>query len=215
MNVVATTGPDDVWMAGYVGAQNTPAVFHFDGTTWTDQVFDDLAGSFATDVVIAGSDVFAAYGHIDNTKTLPFTSTIEKYDGQDWAPLDFPFTTYINSLSATSDHDIWATALTGDATGSTTAVYHYDGTNWRSADTATPIYKVSQQGTHVYFGGSTSDNDAQIQTVRGGGLKPVHLDDPGIDSEVDAIDVSDKANMVAVGGAGFGDASAFIEQGGC
>jgi hypothetical protein len=141
MTVVWGRGPDDVWVARGAGA---PAIFHWDGTAWTDRSpppvapFGGFSGTGAFGAAAfwgaSSNDVWAAGEVSFPSGAVTSTAALMHWDGASWT-LD-PISTdpalaghQLTAAWGSSAQNVWAV---GGINGP--VVLRYDGHSWQQVD---------------------------------------------------------------------------------
>jgi len=152
---VKAFAPTSAWAVGTAtdstGTLSTPAVTHWDGTSWTQSatpytttlnlVMNAISGSSPSDVWIAGKAQTRGY------QTHVAHSVLEHFDGRAWSQVAVPDDTGLVDLAALTPTDAWA--LTTDG-----VVLHWNGTAWTSAARFTGGTALAAASpTNVWIGG--------------------------------------------------------------
>ncbi len=124
-------GPSDIWSVGFRD-NTTPGsvVEHFDGSNWTTEYYDTGAGDELRSVVeISPTDIWAV-------GTMNHAAEALHFNGTGWTPsslsnLPYQGSAVLESVTATSSSDVWASGLTVlPSGGHTPLVEHFDGSAW-------------------------------------------------------------------------------------
>ncbi len=138
---VSAPATDDAWAVGgtnwFDGSQTL--AMHWDGTSWT-HVTTPTPGSgvFQGVTATSASNAWAVgvIGPGPGTTAAATEPLIERWDGSSWAEQTFADPTdggQFWAVAATSADDAWAVGWTGgsgEGTGQTTLIDHWDGTSW-------------------------------------------------------------------------------------
>jgi len=146
---VSAVSASDAWAVGGTSWWNPSQTLaeHWDGTSWTQVATPDEGGSAIFNAVAATSATNAwAVGSIGPGPGDPAAESplIEHWDGTAWSAQSFavPLTGgQFTAVAATSADDAWAvgwTGETGEGTGQTTLIEHWDGTSWTQVSSPDP-----------------------------------------------------------------------------
>lgn len=136
---VAMRAADDVWAVGYrLGEKNEylPITMHWDGIEWglVDAPAPGKVANYLYDVTLAGAtDVWAAGYLYDGSG--PVTPLLLRWDGEAWHQMGAPEVdssyAVLNSISATSETDVWVAGLYRQPDRSNKAlVARWNGSEW-------------------------------------------------------------------------------------
>jgi hypothetical protein len=135
---VWASAPDDVYVVGTeAGSGLMGLLLHFDGTTWSQQIFSDFVplsiwGTAANDIYMGTAD------------------GVVHYDGTGWKPMAATGGGGIRVITGTGPDDVFALGDVG---------YHWDGTNWAPFDTGGEVVGAwaSKRGLYVNRMGISDD----------------------------------------------------------
>jgi hypothetical protein len=147
LNAVWAASPSDVWAAGENGE-----LIHFDGSAW-ERVEGGMDGRFHDLFGISAQCVFA----VGERGAMA-------YDGSEWRSLEFAGGTYLVSVWAASENDVFA--LGGPLYG-TSRLFRYNGSAWSEMDcppdvylqdlwgsSAVDVYGVGSHGSMIHYNGT-------------------------------------------------------------
>ncbi|MDQ3705376.1 MAG: hypothetical protein M3437_09185 [Chloroflexota bacterium] len=136
---VAMRSTDDVWAVGYhIGDNNRylPITMHWDGNEWrmVEAPAPGKVANYLYDVALAGPTEVWAVGY-QYEGSGPVTPLLMRWDGSEWAEMGAPGVdsgyVVLNSVSATSEADVWVAGVYRQPDRSTRSlVAHWDGNEW-------------------------------------------------------------------------------------
>jgi hypothetical protein len=136
---VAIRATDDVWAVGYRVAEKNqylPVTMHWDGKEWrmVEAPAPGKVANYLYDLTLAGpTDVWAVgYQYNGSGPVAPF---LLRWDGKEWRTMDAPGVdsdyVVLNSVSATSEADVWVAGINRQPDRSNKSlVAHWDGKEW-------------------------------------------------------------------------------------
>jgi len=218
---VSAVSASDAWAVGGTSWWNPSHTLaeHWDGSSWTvvptpveggSAIFDGVAATSATNAWAVGS---IGPGPGDPAVDSPL---IEHWDGTAWAAQSLGVPTSGGQLVAVaviSADDAWAvgnTGGTGEGTGQTTLIEHWDGSTWTRVPSPDPAGQGNALGSVAAIG--ADDVWAVGQTVTDSGAwKPLTMHwngstwsvvtspDPAGDSALRAVSAGSADDVWAVG----------------
>jgi hypothetical protein len=113
------TADDDVWtVGGDVGvASDAAALYHFDGTAWSEVLMPDAAESQFAMYKIWGSAS-------DDVWVVGANGIVVRWDGSAWTDMESPTTRTLFTINGDGD-DVYAVGGFGTGT-----IVHWDGSSW-------------------------------------------------------------------------------------
>ena len=139
LTAVTMRSPDDVWAVGYrISEKNqyVPITMHWDGVEWSmvEAPAPAKVANYLYDVTLAGATEVWAAGYLYDGSG-PVTPFLIRWDGEEWDQMGAPEvdSSYVvlNSISATSEADVWVAGLYRLPDRSNRSlVVHWNGNEW-------------------------------------------------------------------------------------
>lgn len=117
LTVVAASGPDDVWAAGFKLTKNF--VMHWDGTSWQELAIP-LQHTPTSMWSRASNDVWMVSSYVGSG---PFTDRIQHWDGTKWQGVSLPtYPEWQCGVWSSGPNDVWSQGMRGG--------WRFDGAAW-------------------------------------------------------------------------------------
>ncbi|MFJ4949863.1 hypothetical protein [Streptomyces sp. NPDC088760] len=154
-NVLAGTGPTDLWV---FGSKNAYRFNHYDGTTWTPNLNPEPKNAEVLGARAAGRNSVWAVGNYRGTGTNWYPM-VTHWNGGNWNTTKLTgIQGQLESVDVNSETDIWAAGYRRTSGHFQGLVMHYDGTRW----TEVPVPAVSGEDTMLGEVISTGPNDVWV-----------------------------------------------------
>ena len=164
---VTAISSTNVWAVGSIGpgpavrATESPLIEHWNGSTWTTQVFSvPTSGGSLSDVAASSASDVWAVGHTGGTsEDTGQTTMIEHWNGTAWSRVSSPNPagegSVLQSVTAISSSNAWAVGYTMTDSGTYQSLtLHWDGSTWSVVTSPNPGGDTNLRGV---AGGSASD----------------------------------------------------------